>query len=70
VEKRAWLAAVSDMDKRIMELAKTVGVLGAKLRLTVQNTIDRKSGILSEKPPEAAVVAHRSSLLGGRRLDS
>ena len=56
------------LDKQILEHAQTATTLAVKLRLSVQNNIDRRSGILDEKPPE--VTTRRSSLLGGRRLDS
>ena len=45
-----------DVNKGIREFALASTTAAAKLRLTVQNTIDRKSRILDEKAPEAAVL--------------
>ena len=61
-ERTALVQARSGMTA-IREYALAGTTLAVKLRLSVQNTIDRKSGILDEKPPE--VVAQRSSLLSG-----
>jgi len=68
-----WLCAddygiSASVNKAIREFALASTTAATKLRLTVQNTIDRKSGVLDEKPPE--MVAQRSSLLSGRLLDA
>jgi hypothetical protein len=70
LERQLLRNAVGELEDRILKHARTSGSLAARLRLAVQNTIDRRSGILTEKPPEAAAVAPRNSLLSGRRLDS
>jgi hypothetical protein len=70
-ERTELIQARINQNRAIRETAATSAILAAKLRLTVQNTIDRKSRILDEKQPEAVVAAaERSSLLAGRRLDS
>jgi hypothetical protein len=71
MERTALLQARSAVNKTIRDYALASATLAVKLRLTVQNTVDRKSGVLSEKVPEAVVAAAaRSSLLAGRQLDS
>jgi hypothetical protein len=70
VERSALIRAKCEVNKTIREYALASTTLAVKLRLNVQNTIDRRSGVLDEKVPEAAVVAQRSSLLAGRQLDS
>ena len=70
MDRTAIVTARSRLGKSIIEHSAQCSSLALKLRLTVQNTIDRRSGVLDEKQPEAAVVAQRSSLLAGRRLGS
>jgi hypothetical protein len=70
LERSELLKARVAINQSIRGYAATSTTLATKLRLTVQNTIDRRSGILDEKAPEAAVVERRSSLLAGRQLDS
>jgi hypothetical protein len=62
--------ALIDINRSILDHASKAAILAAKLRLTVQNTIDRRSGVLGEKQPEMVASEVRSSLLAGRRLDS
>ena len=69
-ERTELVQARINMNRAIRDHALAGTTLAVKLRLTVQNTIDRKSGILDEKVPEAAVIERRSSLLAGRQLDS
>jgi hypothetical protein len=71
LDRTEVIKARLDINKAIREFALASTTAATKLRLTVQNTIDRKSGVLSEKPPEAVVAAAaRSSLLSGRQLDA
>jgi hypothetical protein len=71
LDRTEVLKARLDVNKAIREFALASTTAATKLRLTVQNTIDRRSGILDEKQPEAVVAAAaRSSLLSGRQLDS
>jgi len=70
MDRTAIVTARTRVAKSILEHSAQCSSLAIKLRLTVQNTIDRKSGILTEKQPEATFIAARSSLLAGRRLDS
>jgi hypothetical protein len=71
LDRTEVLRARLDVNRSVREHALASTTLAVKLRLTVQNTIDRKAGILTEKQPEAVVAAAaRSSLLSGRQLDS
>jgi hypothetical protein len=55
------------INKLIIDHMQASATRAVKLRLSVQNTIDRKSGMLDEKQPEATAV---NPLLAGRRLNS
>jgi hypothetical protein len=55
------LAGVKDLERRICQLGATQGKLAAKLKLTVQSTIHRKSGKILER-------GTGDSLLGGEAL--
>jgi hypothetical protein len=65
-QRNAFRREASDLERRILEHAKAVGILGARLRLTVQNTIDRTSGMLDERYPSD----DDDRLFAGRQLDS
>jgi hypothetical protein len=64
MERIALVQARINMNRAIRKHALAATTLGVKFRLTVQNTINRRSGILDEKPPK--VVAQHSSLLSER----
>jgi hypothetical protein len=64
MDRTAIVTARTRLGKSILEHSAQCSSLAIKLRLTVQNTIGRKSGILDEKPPK--IVAQHSSLLSGR----
>jgi hypothetical protein len=48
-ERTELIQARLAVNRAIREHAATSAILAAKLRLTVQNTIDRRSGVLTEK---------------------
>ena len=66
VERSALVRAKCEVNKTIREYALASTTLAVKLRLSVQNTIDRKSGKLDERYPSD----DDDRLFAGRQLDS
>ena len=54
------------LEERLHKHAMTSGSLAARLRLSIQHTIDRRSGMLDERAP----VDDDDRLFAGRQLDS
>ena len=66
LERLALIRAKTDVNWSIREYVLAATTLAVKLRLTVQNTIDRKSGMLDEPYPSD----DDDRLFAGRQLDS
>jgi hypothetical protein len=63
LDRSELIRARVEINRSIREYAATSTTLATKLRLTVQNTIDRRAGVLNEKQPEAVAAEVRSLAL-------
>ena len=66
LEQKYIYAAATELEDRILRHAGTAAVLAARLRLSVQAAVDRRSRMLERKAPAVA----RDPLLAGGHLDS